>query len=248
MRGRRRKARFTWFPTLGTNYQSDAGANNIWQTTFRLGPLRPNLDNAIGPGTAANGAMEVFPVVPDFTSEPSEQLGSTQVTLRDYVGGNEWLLKRLVGKIHIAVTPLSVDNPPAWAACLVKAGFFVARNQDDNQAEIDLTDDEVDPFAADNVANPWIWQRSWMLNSPAVAGIETFPLSTGGYGSVLDGPHIDTKVARRIRREERLWFVLAVVGYDPANTVVLEHGLQVDGLMDLRVLGALRRQQNKSAF
>lgn len=70
-----------------------------------------------------------------------------------------------------------------------------------------------------------------------------WPRSTSDYGSVYDGPHIDQKTARRISKEERLFFILSGVNVGNAATtagavrLVLDYRLLAS---PLRVMGNRR--------
>jgi len=134
------------------------------------------------------------------------------------------------------------------------------------------------PQGLQSIRQPWIWRRSWMLNpfgldnsvgtiviggipiqesnvinnptTGGVNGLGTFPPNNALYGSVMDGPHVDAKTARRVRLHERLWVAAAAMTMpeqtimDPAQT----KNINFNVTWDLRVLGALRRAHNRSNF
>lgn len=192
-------------------------------------------------------------IVPDFTITRSETIGQFGASLRDQVEGQTWFLKRLVGKLHLAANlpaGLIRNRTQAWQALKVAAGFFVARAQDQDPSLPDVTFQEMDPWQMDNSGNPWIWRRTWMLSTANVNDANIFfPNSTDNFGSIADGPHIDAKTARSIAPEERLWLAIGVQGYDPELLEVSGVGeSQINGILDIRVLGTMTRKRNKGTF
>ena len=153
----------TWFPTLGTEWAADGGGLSWFDAGFTLNTLSLNENKANG----SNGV--VIPVTKDFTQLPSSNFGTiTGAGLRDEVEGQSWLLKRLVGNIFCQYVNADGNSDPSqfWRQALVTAGFFVSRNIDSIQGEPDLDYDEYDPMFLDNITNPWIWRRSWILSNP----------------------------------------------------------------------------------
>jgi len=66
------------------------------------------------------------------------------------------------------------------------------------------------------------------------------------YGSVKEGTHIDTKGSKRmIRREQRLFFVTAVSAINPVDAPI---NVQVHWTYDIRLIGKMVRQVNRSTF
>lgn len=252
MRSRRRKGKFTWFPVLGSVFQ-DGGDTRRVSAFFN--ELVVNNSDAGSP-TIGTG-MFIQPIVPDFT--PQEDGGTTNFTLSDFVQGQDWILKRLVGKCFVSLDwSRSEDITGGWPAVLVTAGFFVARASENNGGDVGLDDTSIDPQGALNTQNPWIWRRSWLLGTDLNPSGEFnrnpgYPQNNlAGYGSgILDGPHLDSKVARRIMREQRLWFVCSAQGISPSGISVGGEGtadISVNVVLDVRVLGAMRRGRNVSAF
>jgi len=241
---RKRRNRGTWMPVNGHNEVGDGATAEY--ADFRVSIQNVPTDGGFGPGR-----LFPIPLVPDFTEE-QDVAGLDQ--LRDIVQGQSWLLQRIVGKIHLKCVSRGVPVSPGqiWPNVFVTAGFLVCRAQDNDQSIDDLTAQESDPTHRNNAMNPWIWRRSWMLgHDNELFGRDWAQNTTAAYGSVADGPHIDSKVKRLITREHRLWFTMAARGYDPFTlTVNEEQELQpgVDGIVDLRIFGSLRTQRNKSAF
>lgn len=251
----RRKSRFTWLPTLGTDITVGEETTGYSYTRQVLTP-----EPSGGTGATANNS-EVIPLVADATFEASDRTDA--LTLRDRVEGQDWLLKRIVGSIFVAGTePQSLDQnrSAVWQAGLVTVGFLVARAGDLNTNSIDLTRQEADPQSVDNTWNPWIWRRSWLIGFPGVNPDGGVPQGFFGgdiansnmaYGDMRSGPHIDSKVSRRIRKEHRLWLSVKVTGWDPFLLNVagsIDFQPQVSICTDLRFLGAMRRSKNVSSF
>lgn len=235
-------------PNLGTIYNSVEGPG-YHAEHIRVEDLQTLQDNA------AQQLTQHYPIVPDFTVFPD---GTTAHTLRDDVEGQDWILKRIVGRFMLNLVD-GVDiwtNGETWPQVLLTAGFFVARATDDDQEDPDLSPAELDPQANDNVRQPWIWRRTWLLQSPAagasgISRIGNFAKSTYDFGNSIEGGTIDTKIARRIRREERLWLSLSTMGYQNDTTSVTGNLVlqpMIAGLIDLRILGAMRRSNNRSTF
>lgn len=219
--------------------------------------LSDGLTNVLNAGDA--GGVQVGPkvLVPDFTPEQSAVAADLGSTLHDRVAGNAWLLNRIVGKLHFACHSNQgdvADPDVTWAGIYLTFGIFVARAKDDNQGVADLTPKEADPTQVDNQMNPWVFRRSWILSNPlfvAVNGnVPQWPSTTSGYGSMADGPHIDSKSKRIIQREHRLFYVVNARGYDGRTLGVSgDTTLQpsFSGLLDLRVYGALRGGHQKNS-
>lgn len=256
-RGRRRKQKYTWLPTLGGLTTDGNPTPSTYGTSYFSGVVQVN--------TAALGPTDLYvtPIVPDasfFVDEASEQ----GLSLRDLTEGQDWLLKRIVGKLFINIPPIVTtvgQNPYIFT---VGAGFFVGRADDTNPNIPDTNNAEIDPLGSRNIRQPWIWRRTWLLRNSG-APPPTVPMGGWGVadswlaganvylngGSEKDGPHIDSKIARRIRREERLWFVLNAYGKNAvSNDIQVEYAgtSPVEFTLDYRILGQMRRSTNKSTF
>lgn len=129
------------------------------------------------------------------------------------------------------------------------------------------------PQLVGTAREPWIWRRSWLLNpfgnlwprggSAAVpfghavqlnanetGGSASFPPNNAYFPGVLDGPHIDAKTARRIRKHERLWLSFAGCQYPEGSSLDPDHfvAATMKFVCDVRCLGALRKARNRSSF
>jgi len=245
---RRRRFKGTWFPTLGTNWEADTGSLEASSFNFVI-------QNPAG----AEVDTRIFPLTNDTSGEGTTFLNDSL--------GQEYALRRIVGKIHIF--PAYNIAPNYGTTVKVAAGFLVARGNDNND-DIPLgvnlatsstataagreTYNSFSPLAKDTVREPWIWRRTWILGPAAqdapepAPGLFGFlaPYSNFQYGSVLDGPHIDAKTRRRIRQDERLYFAISSTrwpyGTDDDQSVTMN----VD--LDIRLFGAMRRARNQGAF
>jgi len=202
---------------------------------------------------------DAFPLTFDVSEEAvNAQSDPDKRTLRDIVQGNEWRLRRLVGKAFITCSH-GVQGATLSPALDVALGFIVCNTYDDGAPVTDFN--EVNPLAQNSMEDPWFWRRRWLLhpygtpnytslasntatidtrNTPNLWGL---PQTNVDYGSVADGPHIDAKTARVIHRSERLFGVLAArryygeIGVNPETQFQDTH---VNMLLDYRLLGSLR--------
>lgn len=244
----KRRARYTWLPTIGTDGQQEGGTDNASGREFALSVPQDGSSNVI---------------LSELTfDEPSEGdfLDSTFSKLNEIIG-NEWYLKRIVGKLFAGINQ---NNPGAGedtvGGALFAAGFFIARADDRNvagtakqpigAASLAERIENYSPIGEENIREPWIWRRAWVLSNqvgtPNPNSFDQFPRNTAEYGSVMDGPHIDAKTSRRIGQDDRLWFAVAARTLPIGN--VFDNIVQINGYLDFRILGALRKARNSGKF
>jgi len=232
---RRRRNRSTWFPILPT-FEGDGGG--IGWTFYEY-------DDTID-GGSVNSPASATALVADQGIEEGSQTNDFS-TLRDLVEGQTWLCERVVGKI---VPRLDAQSGGGGAPVVIACAALAVLPADQASGAPELVNDDYQPLAAQNAYQPWLWRRTWLLSNPAInetnaAGF--LPTSAAGYGSVLDGPHLDTKGGKRvIQREQRLYLVtqcavsnLAAGGLND-TTVTWNY--------DLRVLGRMIKAKNRSTF
>lgn len=269
---KRRRNRFTWFPTLGTANPGLTGEDFPGREFSLTVPASGFTNTIISPLT--------FDVPGEDDLLDPEAAGQLVAAV-----GQEYVVKRIVGKLFLSrtsstgtegtepVTPITDSG-----AIIVGAGFFVARAGDSDTAD---TADQ--PIGSDTLAKlngnysplnegtirmPWMWRRTWILGSRArmnviLAGaingqtstqvsttdnLSQFPDNNAEYGSALDGPHFDVKSARRVRQDERLWFAVSGCNLPIGNESPTARNVTVDGVLDFRILGQLRKAHNKSTF
>lgn len=244
---RRRRQKGTWFPVLG---QATADAND--QPT--IGTFFLDIDTGGGVTTG------VVPLIPDIPQDEPSQWDDFNEGLGGILG-NEYFLSRIVGKFFIWVEEppqLEASNFPL--AYLVTAGFFISR-ADGTSVNIPIgfsnQPRQYDPGSCYAVREPWIWRRSWILGTTRNTGAlgandrinaKEFPKTTAGYGSVLDGGHVDAKTKRRVSSDDRLWLAVSARAFPVLDqqTYQLTGAVQVNH--DLRVFGSLRRARNRGVF
>lgn len=234
-------------PTLGGTIQA-WNQGNYGSSFFGSSVFVPD-NPAIVP------TIYVTPIVPDETFFP-DQTAAAGSTLRDFTEGQDWFLKRLVGKLAVSIEQSSPgEGGSTYPTIMFGAAFFVARADDNNPNFPDLQGQEYDPLGSQNIRQPWIWRRTWILSNQAApvpgSGLPPWPTNNEVFGSALDGPHIDAKTARRIRREERLWFCANAYGgvqFPGDENIGVSFGGKAYFTLDYRVLGAMRRSNNRSTF
>lgn len=263
---KRRRAKYTWLPVLG---EAVADTVNGTQINDSIGGDITQFAGTI-PGTDGEVvSLIIRPLVFDAPRE-SSGVGIDATTPMGEFLQNEYFIKRIVGKLFLGIAPLAeLSATLAPAAAKITSGLFIARADDNDVGAGDPIGAATVPsrllnYNPENAATarePWIWRRSWILSSPAfnvdgtadtkkhgVTGI-IGPSSNAAYGSVLDGPHIDAKTARRVRQDERLFFAQAVRVFPLGGSAVSnERELEIKGHLELRVLGQVRRPRNTGAF
>lgn len=184
-----------------------------------------------------------------MVKDEPQGVAATTTDLSD-LEGSAYRLRRIVGKIFVQpaqVAGIAATDATTW---IVTAGFIILRVTGSG-AILSGASNTYDPQILDNIRDPWIWRRSWMLSNQAginalnVATPDTkqviFPSSNiNGYGGgVLDGPHIDAKTARVVSDEERLFLVVSAntIDGDAQNTPN-----QIGFFGDVRVLASMRKQ------
>lgn len=230
----RRRRRVAWLPVFGsggTLYEERASGIQTNLTLTGDGLIRWD---AVG-------------LTFDYTDSAAFDQGTFSKTLADLTSGNEWLCKRIVGKYFAAIRP-GIEGGIGGAPPVVDvaAGFIVVRTDDNGNPTTNF--DEVNPLIQDSAEDPWVWRRRWFLRpyggfdptGPQATWGFQFPGSTAGYHSVADGPHIDQQTARRIHRQERLFFVQAARAYDPdGGTLSFVNPGTLSSFLDYRLLGTI---------
>jgi len=224
---KRRRANVSWLPIYGTELGQNANS-------FRV--IELNM------GVAFTHTLGIIPLTFDYPRDPS--LSTVQDTsLADFVG-SAYLLRRIVGKCFVDY--ITVEGQPE--AVMVAGAFFVARADPINPdlpVGAATSDEAYDPLLDDTMTEPWIWRRTWRLDSNLVITNPTNGLyaTNRAMGSAVDGPHIDAQTMRRVQDDERLWFVLSATSLFAGS-----EGAEVSCVLDYRLLGSLRKNKNRSAF
>jgi len=247
----RRRPSVVWLPTFGTDFSDGEGqysnANGLNGVVFV-----PN------DGKFVNN---IEPLTFDYTDSASAEEDDQQRSLQDLSSGNEWRLRRIVGKFHCAAVATEVVSGQTILPTVdLAAGFIILKTDDDGnpQRSADYYAKEA-PLSQDGAENPWIWRRRWLLTplpeqivwdqaatnltqasvdfSSFLGGNGRWPSTTAGYHSVADGPHIDQKTARRIHRAERLYFWMTARAQDNGTDAVVA---SLNFQLDYRLLGSVR--------
>lgn len=158
----KRRRKYIWLPHLGgVAAQTEPSVFNAWFSTTL--DVQPNITC----GIIAPVADHVQERVP--SDENVEGMGE--------LVGNEYFLKRIVGKIWCnhelsaaTVAPDTFNAPDLEAvATIASVGIFVARadNPDDGvPIGVAATGNTIPAYttlARDTTREPWIWRRSWIL-------------------------------------------------------------------------------------
>lgn len=215
MRTRRKRPAVMWAPNNG--HGAD-GANWIADTI--------TVPAASGP---AGTVTTMYSLIPDYPVDAVRASNPTAVTTMADYEGSGYRLRRIVGKFFAAIdqdvgTGVAPGQYPE--AGLLTAGLIILRVDGISGAPLGvLTPNIYSPQALDNVQDPWIWRRTWVLGNDrshggAFTGISLFPSANTSEPSSVDGPHLDQKTARRVSSEERIQLVISCSS--------LENGLAAD--------------------
>jgi len=263
---RRRRSRGTWFPTIGTFID---GEDSTSGKQFVLAALTTGAINTLITPVTLDRPREGDDIGDDSLADI---VGSEYILLR-IVGK---LLAYRTVDLAAGAGEVAFDNAPAvlfgcgfFVARANDASSGGGEDTPIGSASATERNDNYSPLEADTVREPWIWRRTWILgchgnnvtpqmngqlyggatDSPASPqGAFAFPPSTALYGSIADGPHIDSKVKRRIRQDDRLWFAISCCTW-PINTAInTERNFGVRGYLDYRMFASLRKARNTSAF
>jgi len=226
----RRKQRVVWLPTTDSEAIGAVPSTN-WGAIF-------------GPQLAVSGASPTanaeVPIVIDQPQDP------TTSSLSD-VESSGYRLRRIVGKIFVQTDLL--DDESGIQTIGVTAGLIIRKVDQTGTSlasQLGTNQNMCSPSERENITDPWIWRRSWLLENPVLTLITTpvvapvrLMTSSMQYGSAVDGGHIDQKTARLIGPEERLFLdvsVTALEGADGQNELTNDTTV----FYDFRVLGTMR--------
>lgn len=235
-RMRKRRQRSTWFPVLGTSWNEGDILSSIFPQTQEV---------------ALNWAINTVatPLIPDYTEDPSVTAGES--TLRDFVEGQTCIIDRIVGKICVLADQTAPGAEGEGIPLIFCCAGIAVLPVDDSGTPLTSSDGrEIAALAAENLDKPFLWRRTWLIGNRLAADTTNpypnIPTSNMEFGSVLDGPHVDTKgVKRAIQRNQRLFLILSTQDAGRGEPNVTSF---VRWVVDLRVLGRMRRARNKSLF
>lgn len=247
---RRRRQRVVWLPTWGSVANQDQ-------------PRNAGTSGALALVAGTNNSVEgvQLPITYDLPTQ-SELAAGTAPSLADFTL-NSYKLKRFVGKLHLCCSEsFRTDGNDDFdhQGVFVTASLIVRRVDSAGQALANANFDDVDNANVDNITDPFIWRRSWVLaaqpstfGANAVDGLtyeentlSAWPKTNAEYGSALDGPHIDTKGARIVGPEERLFFEITARPFNFGTPVVgITYTFTVLYVFDYRLLAVPMRSTNR---
>jgi len=243
MRRTRRRNRGAWLPLVGTIYQ-DGQPDATW---FSFGAewaaaTSPGVGDRFSFGAAATDYVGAYVLTQDDTPDvDNPDAGSS---LRDFVEGQEYVLERAVGKVTCGFWRTQGEV----ASAIIAVGLCVLPVDDGAQTTPSLPINDYDPLVARNAQAPWLWRRTWLLSNNSLNLTSPYyPETNTAYGSMADGPHLDTRgTRRRIRKEQRIFLVASAQVQQIAAGGTQASAL--DFTVDLRLFGSMRKARNQSTF
>lgn len=242
---RKRRPTVNWLPVQGVQPDPNTVDVKINGTTFAIAvlgsPAGGGITTAFLPLTFDNPAQQRFNALEAIAG------GNVRPSLKDYIQGSGYRLRRIVGKIS-AQHRSSPGQPPATSppGCLFCLAFIVLKVDPETGDPLhSAVINEYSPLLAQNVEDPWIWRRVWHLGSGSQGdGSDTdllfgfAPDTTRLYGGGNnDGPHIDQKTARKVGPDERLFAVFSTKAL--ALLTNYTNDSLVAGYLDWRLLGSV---------
>lgn len=242
---RRRRRTGQWFPVLGQETEAGEGSeNDIAAQHFTM---------AVGGNTPS---VTVLGLTWDFPTEEQIVLGQGLPSLADWQG-SAWFLEKVVGHLFISHAGEAV---PETKALYVVAALIVLRVDESDGSPLATGTafaNQYDPALMQNIRDPFIWRRSWILgqnlksvnnNAGTVMDDMTnaagWPSNNVAYASSMDNHHIDTKSKRAIKDEERLFLALSARHY-PWTVDATGLNSVLDCAFDYRIVGRLIKATNK---
>lgn len=265
MRGRFRKRRKEqWL--LPISNDSGQGAGNSCTLRQILIPT--------GTGAAYSYGTSVVPVIFDYDASADHVQGGISLADRSLnVNLQDVFIKRVVGKVVVGATIENLDAPETSAASAIGVccALFVADatreagglGTSDLPQGFATNPQEYNPWDGANQLQPWMWRRTWILSTGGSgAGAVSAPVNTinyyfpknniggqfAGYGAgIYDGPHVDWKGTRRIKKHERLWFITWAYNLPLTVSDNYEQSAVCSVSFEFRVLGHMARGRNSGA-
>jgi len=149
-RFRRRKPAVAWLPHVQHNAQ--APQVGWWISSFTVAAAQ----NTIG--------TSIFTMLPDYPAEAIRQAGDLP-SLADFEG-SAYRLRRIVGKLFIGLDQTITQAPDSRPKnALIGAGFIILKVDENTGAPINPTANSYSPLDNNNLRDPWIWRRTWMLTN-----------------------------------------------------------------------------------
>lgn len=238
---RRRRPNVSWLPILPTGVGYDQQVQLVSISHISL-------------TVKSNGLIDTFLQAVTYDTPPEQALASLQVqSLADYEG-SAYRLRRIVGKCFLGMSQRIPDvDQSELRGAVVTAGFIVLKCNEETGNPL-ATADQYTPQAEDNIRDPWIWRRTWMLSNSygnTDSNVQNtiwseFPRTNAEYGSMSDGPHIDQKTGRVVMPDERLYFVASCYAADESPFAIPPiHDCYIEGRLDIRLVASMRKATNR---
>lgn len=235
---RRRKRTGIWLPPDPFNYvgsELDVPLNNPNGVILKEMVLNASVNFASS--TNAEQAL-----VGDLNEDLIAGQGINQTrngTLNDLAVG--YSLKRIVGKIYVAVSLTQAGEAESANVFMVTAGIIV-RRVNDTGASLAQNAGEAFTDTYESARDPWVWRRNWILkndSTPTPSGffINDWPSNNvREYGAgIHDGTHVDAKTRRTVKSEERLFLDVTATALNGGTGLQGSQGIQI--YYDLRLFG-----------
>lgn len=194
-------------------------------------------------GLQGDFSVGEIPLVIDSMQDP---IGAEDVSLAD-IFDSGYRLRRIVGKVWIACQQ-QVENT---ASTFIATAGIIVRRADNTGTSLALQVGNafnIAPSETENASDPWVWRRAWILrnnlatNGASLLRYANFPANNAspGYGSAVDGPHVDVKTGRIISQEERLFLDVSITVLQADAQVDPQIQTSFDVVADLRCLATMR--------
>jgi len=246
---RRRRTKYQWLPLQGRNGPTGLGDENdtYWDEFIVSVPT--------------NGGVNSTIIDVTFDTPQDVRTVATTDPMDNFIRTG-YILRRVVGNVYVHSIISNNGSVNPISGCAVTYGMFVARADEESeaggapqpigattQAQINAN---YCPQGVDNVREPWLFHRNWVLGAAARAGaapgdgLAHFPTNNGAYGSAYDATFVDQKTIRKIEGDNRLWHIVSVRNL-PINA--LHDGAnQITVTVMLRLLGRPARTRQRGAF
>lgn len=201
-RFRRRKAPVVWLPSTVTNVTAATSGNSSFY-----------VDSVVVDALNYERRTNIYTLTVDYPA--SAIRAAAQIpSLGDYEASGYRII-RIVGKFTAAMSnaqPAQGSTSPI--AALLGLALMVVRVDEASGAPLRAAD-AYSPTRLDNIQDPFLFRRTWTLQNDfagfpqATQDSWQFPRGNAEYGSVMDGPHIDARVRRRVGDEERIMAIVS---------------------------------------
>lgn len=159
---RRRRTKLNWLPVYGAPNAGSTQFSSVQEMALDVPHTGPN--------------QQVVGWTPIVVNDVPNQVSEEDFPLNDIIG-NEYILKRIVGKVFVDLAYNNDTGAPVplieISNVIVAAGFFVARfdptaNEPFNPVAATTQGVALySPLNSSLMREPWIWRRTWLLGPGA---------------------------------------------------------------------------------